>query len=139
MDTLFETTISEDVKAVTNPIRESMKTKLALFFISRSYEIMVENSDGPKPYSVCFIKMQGRYIASWVVVCCRLQITIGEGQDEYHEDDWPWGRHTLWELIPDSPPVPRLVGLCAARYNTGTRKMTCQMSQRFGSLAHCFN
>lgn len=42
-DTSFEATVSEDFEAVTDAIRESMKTKLSLCLVSRSFhEITVE-------------------------------------------------------------------------------------------------
>src|ERR1700683_2164942 len=94
-DTSFEASISEDVEAVTNAIQESMKTKLALCLVSRSFhEIMVEYL-----YEIVTLRdlKWVNTIVSLLLLktradkqCRRLQITIGEGCEGYNGDMWRW-------------------------------------------------
>ncbi|KIM82628.1 hypothetical protein PILCRDRAFT_88627 [Piloderma croceum F 1598] len=103
-DTPFEASISEDVEAVINTVRESMKTKLALYLIYRSFHDIVssfstkllhsKSSDGSKPWSACFVinagqmraRVQRRYVA--IGKSCAHATQSWEGQHTQRQIEW---------------------------------------------------
>ena len=138
-DTSFKASILEDLETVTDAIRESMKIKLALCLVSKSfhdiaieflYEIVTlrqlqcvnplidllrHKSEPCKPY-------RGRW-------CRRLEIAIGEGSDEYRGGMWPEEIHTLWALVYSCPRL--VIFLCAVHYNMGMRHRCSLIPIRF--------
>jgi hypothetical protein len=130
-DTSFDASIGEDVSAVTNAIQESMKTKLALSLVSRSfhdivieflYEIVTlhELRWVKTLVSLLHTNRADKQCRGWW--CRRLQITVGEEHEEYSGDTWLEGRHTLWGLIPACPRL--IVLLCAVRFNAEFMRQT---------------
>src|ERR1700679_3278200 len=92
-DTSFKASISEHVETVADAIRESMKTKLALCLVSKSFhDMLIEflyeiNTLRQLQYANPLVDLLRRktkpckqYCGWW---CHRLEITIGEGSNEY--------------------------------------------------------
>jgi hypothetical protein len=108
-ETSFKASILEDVETVTDLIQESMKTKLALCLVSKSfhdiaieflYEIVtLRRLQFVDPLIKLLRHKSGAckpYHGWW---CRRLEIAIGEGSNEYNGGMWPQEIHTLWTLV----------------------------------------
>jgi hypothetical protein len=125
-DTSFAATVAEDTEAVNNAIRESMKIKLSLCLVSRSfheiaieflYEIItVRQLRGDNPLIAL---LRNKYTPDspprgwW---CRRLQISIGETSEAYC--GWVEDHHVLWVLVHACPKL--VIFLCTVRDNPGT-------------------
>ena len=124
-DTSFHATVTEDTETVNHAIRESMKTRLSICLISRSfhemtieflYEIItVRQLRGDSPL-IALLRNKGTPDGpprGWW--CRRLQISIGEGSEPY--GGWIEDHHVLWALVHACPKL--VIFLCAVRHNPG--------------------
>jgi hypothetical protein len=124
-DTSFKVSISEHVETVADSIRESMKTKLALCLVSKSfhdmtieflYEIITLRQLQYANPLVNLLRRKTKsckqYCGWW---CHRLEITIGEGSNEYYGEMWPRDVHTLWTLVYSCPRL--VIFLCTVHFN----------------------
>jgi hypothetical protein len=138
-DTSFKVSISEDVETVTDLIQESMKTKLALCLISKSfhdiaieflYEIVTLRRLQFVNPLIKLLRHKSKpcqpYRGWW---CRRLEIAIGEGSNEYNGGMWPQEIHTLWTLVYSCPRLG--IFLCAVRYNMSMRRRCSLIPARF--------
>jgi hypothetical protein len=128
-DISFKASISEDVETVADAIRESMKTKLALCLVSKSfhdvaieflYEIITLRQLQCVNPLINLLRHKSKpckpYRGWW---CRRLEIAIGEGSNEFHGGMWPQDIHTLWALVYSCPRL--VIFLCAVHYNMANR------------------
>jgi hypothetical protein len=128
-DTSFKASISEDVETVADAIRESMKTKLALCLVSKSfhdmaieflYEIITLRQLQRVNPLINLLRHKSKPCKPYRGWWCRcLEIAIGEGSNEYHGGMWPQDIHTLWALVYSC--LRLVIFLCAVHYNMANR------------------
>ena len=138
-DTSFKASIVEDIETLTDVIQESMKTKLALCLVSKSFnDIAIEflyeivtlrrlQFVDPLIKLLRHKSKPSKPCRGWW--CRRLEIGIGEGSNEYSGGMWPQEIHTLWTLVYSCPRLG--IFLCAVHYNMSMRRRCSLIPARF--------